>query len=76
MCYVGRAGHGMTSLGQHLYVAGGYNGNREALNPDGMLRCLLSVERYSIDTNEWTKLSGMKHCITFFEMTGKNIEFL
>ncbi|XP_045204928.1 kelch-like protein 26 isoform X3 [Mercenaria mercenaria] len=64
-----RAGHGTVCLDSKLYVAGGYNGNREATNPDGNLRCLVSVEQYSVETNQWTKMSAMKHGIAFFTMT-------
>ncbi|KAL4230683.1 Kelch-like protein 6 [Mactra antiquata] len=59
-----RAGHGMVNLNDHLYVAGGYNGSIES-----QLRCLVSVEQYSVDTNQWTKLNAMKLGVAFFEMT-------
>ena len=65
-----RAGHGMVCLEDRLYVAGGHNGNREALNPDGLLRCLISMETYDVSTNQWTRLQGMKQGITFFQMRG------
>lgn len=55
-----------------VYVCGGYNGNREATNPDGQLRCLVSVEQYSVINNQWTKLSAMTFGICFFELTGKS----
>lgn len=64
-CITARAGHGMVNLEDHLYVAGGYNGSVES-----QLRCLVSVEQYSVETNQWTKLTAMKLGIAFFEMTG------
>ncbi|WAR00602.1 KLH13-like protein [Mya arenaria] len=64
-----RAGHGMASLNDRLYVCGGYNGHRELGNPDGQLRCLVSMEMYNMQANQWTKLAIMKQGICFFEMT-------
>ena len=61
----------MVSVEGLLYVCGGYNGNREATNPDGQLRCLVSVEQYSASTDQWTKLSAMTFGICFFEITSK-----
>lgn len=70
--FTARSGHGMISVEGNLYVCGGYNGNREATNPEGQLRCLVSVEQYSVKDNQWTKLSAMTFGICFFEMTGRS----
>lgn len=64
-----RAGHGMVCLEGHLYVCGGYNGQRDVSHNSGNLRCLVSVEMYDVKTNVWTKLTTMRQGIAFFEIT-------
>ena len=59
-----RAGHGLVCIGKFLYTAGGYN------SVTIRNRCLLSAERYSIETNQWTKITSLESDVAHFSMIG------
>lgn len=63
-----RAGHGLVCIGKFLYTAGGYN-SLSVRN-----RCLVSAERYSVETDQWTKITGLDSEISHFGMLGKYIQ--
>ena len=57
----------MVCIGKSLYTAGGYN------SVSSRIRCLLSAEKYSVETDQWTKITGMESDIAHFNMLGNTI---
>ena len=66
--FTARAGHGVVCIGKFLYTAGGYN-SISIRN-----RCLVSAEKYSVETDQWTKITGLDSGIAHFGMLGNYSE--
>ena len=64
--FTARAGHGLVCIGKFLYTAGGYN-SISIRN-----RCLVSAEKYSLETDQWTKITGLDSGIAHFGMLGNH----
>ena len=60
----GRAGHAMTTLDGKIVVCGGHTTMETT-------RCLASVEVYSLEHNQWTYISPMRHDCCAMSPVGK-----
>ena len=67
-----RYGHCSISLGDYLYVIGGFDHqDTETTSPSTLMSC----EKYDVNTNKWTNIANLIHPVAFAAIWNENEKF-